>query len=135
MQVVNGLTVTGFTILISWGMICYKAVRITLGLKSISYDDSSVYYEKKGFEVQIPFEEIKDIEIKTLTGIYNINLYQPSQDGKKIPFKMSMWYPLNFKTQDEKVNVLRDKIERYKRTLPEKNLQGLYSYQIPFVED
>ncbi len=101
-----------------------------LSLKNISYDASSVYYEKEGFEVQIPFEDIKDIEIKTLTGIYTINLYRPAQDGKEISFKMSLWYPLNFKKQDEIVNKLRDRIERYKRTLPEKNLAGLSSFSI-----
>ena len=99
-----------------WSYIALKAVQISLKLKTISYDDSSVYYEKDGFEVQIPFEEIRDIEIKTLTGVYVINLFRPAQDGVRILFKMSNWYPLNYKKQDEIVNRLRDKIERYKRS-------------------
>jgi hypothetical protein len=61
-----------------------------LSLQNISYDESSVYYEKDGFEVQIPIEDIKDIEIKTPAGIFTINLYQPAQDGKEISFKMSL---------------------------------------------
>jgi hypothetical protein len=102
------------------------AIRRILRLKNISYDESSVYYEKEGFEVQIPFEDIKNIEIKTLTGVYSINLFRPSQDGTSIPFKLSLWYPLNFKKQDEKVNVLRDKIFNFKR-----QLGAQYGEQLP----
>ena len=130
MQLIDGQTISGISIIIIWAVILYKAFKLVWSLKSISYDDSSIYYEKSGFEVQIPFEEIKDIEIKTLTGIYTINLFIASQDGEKISFKTSMWYPLNFKKKDAEVNELRDKIDRYKRTLPEKNSIGLSSHNI-----
>jgi hypothetical protein len=40
-----------------------------LGLKNISFGRSSIYHEKDGFEVQVPLEDIKKLEIKTLTGI------------------------------------------------------------------
>lgn len=113
-----------------WIIIIIKASQVIWKVKSVSFDDSSVYYEQKGFEVQVPFEEIRDIEIKSLTGIYSINLYNKNQDGEKIYFKTSMWYPLNFKKKDEEVNVLRDKIDQYKRTLPEKNFASLPSYKI-----
>lgn len=108
----------------------FRAIPAIVKIKNVSYDQSSLYYDKKGFEVQVPFEDIKDIEIKTISGIYKINLFEPSQDGSIIMFKTSLWYPFNFKKQDEKVNELRDRIDRYKRTLPEKNLAGLPSYTI-----
>ena len=120
----------GLSIPIVWIFVIYKGFKMIKSLKNISYDDSSLFCEKGGFEVQVLFEEVKDIEIKTLTGIYTINLYRKDQDGDKISFKTSMWYPLNFKKQDEQVNVLRDKISQYKRALPEKNLAGLPSYKI-----
>ena len=115
---------------IVWIIIFYRAIHVILKIKSVSYDGSSVYYDKRGFEVQIPFEDIKGIEIKTISGIYKINLFAPSQDGPSIMFKTSLWYPFNFKKQDEKVNELRDRIDRYKRTLTEKNFAGLTSYNI-----
>jgi hypothetical protein len=130
MQVLHKQSIGAILIIVVWSVVIYKAIRVTLNLKSISYDDSSVYYEKDGYEVQVPFEEIRDIEIKTLTGIYVINLYRPAQDGDKIWFKTSMKYPFNFKKKDAEVNVLRDKIERYKRSLPEKNYHQLSSYNI-----
>lgn len=111
-------------------MIAYRAIPAIIKIKSISYDNSSIYYVKKGYEVQVPFEDVRDIEIKTISGVYKINLYSQSQDGNSIMFKTSLWYPFNFKKQDKKVNELRDRIERYKRTLPEKNFSELSSLQL-----
>ena len=108
-------------------MLAYKAIPAVVKIKNVSYDDSSVYYDKNGYEVQIPFEDIRDIEIKTISGIYIINLYRPSQDGSTIMFKTSLWYPLNFKKEDEKVNELRYKIEKYRRQLPQNYNEQLAS--------
>lgn len=130
MQFINGQTTVGMVVTIVWGVILYKAARLMWSLKNISYDDSSVYYEKAGFEVQIPFEDIRNIEIKTLTGIYTLNLYGKSQDGEKISFKTSMWYPFNFRKQDEKVNELRDRVDKYKRSFNSQHTEQLSSYQI-----
>jgi hypothetical protein len=104
--------------------------QLVFRLKNVSYDNSSVYYSRKGYEVQIPFEDIKSVEIKTPTGIYSIKLFEPTQNGKEIFFKTSIWYPLSFKRQDEKVNELRAKIDTYKRRISEQNIAELPSYQI-----
>jgi hypothetical protein len=56
-------------------VLAVQAIPAIIKIKNISYDEGAVYYDKKGFEVQIPFEDIRDIEIKTLSGIYKINLY------------------------------------------------------------
>jgi len=113
-----------------YGFLMYKLVKHINKIKSISFDDSSIYYLKDDYEVQVPFEDIKDIEIKTLDGLYEIKFYNPTQDGERIFFKTSLWYPLNFKKQDELVNVLRDKIDKYKRTLPESRFTELPSYNL-----
>lgn len=115
---------------IVYGFLMYKLVKHINKIKSISFDDSSLYYIKDDYEVLVPFEEIKDIEIKSLDGVYEIKFYNPTQDGARIFFKTSLWYPLNFRKQDEMVNVLRDKIDRYKRTLPERNYTQLPSYHL-----
>jgi hypothetical protein len=111
-------------------ILAYKTIPAIIKIKNVSYDDSSVYYDRNGFEVQIPFEDIQDIELKTISGIYKIKLFDPSQDGSFIMFKTSLWYPFNFRRQDEKVNELRNNIDKYKKTLPEKNFAGLPSFQI-----
>ena len=51
-------------------IMAYRAIPAIVKIKNVSYDQSSVYYDKKGYEVQIPFEDIKAIEIKTISGIY-----------------------------------------------------------------
>ena len=101
-----------------------------LRLKNVSYDESSIYYNKKGYEVQLPFEDIKEIRLQSLTGIYGILLYTPSQGEKEIYFKTSLWYPLNFKKKDDMINELRDKIDAYKRSIPGKNMDSLSSYNL-----
>jgi len=88
-----------------------------LRLKNVSYDESSIYYNKKSYEVQIPFEDIASIELKSVTGIYGIMLKIPSQGEKEIYFKASVWYPLNFQKKDEIVDELRQAISKYKKTL------------------
>ena len=101
-----------------------------LKLRNVSYDESSVYCDKEGYEVQVPFEDIVSIEIKSLTGIYAIILADPIQGEKLIFFKASVWYPFNFQKKDEVVEELRKKIDRYKRTMPEHNFAGLPSYNL-----
>ena len=56
---------------------------------------------------------IKSIEIKSVTGIYGIYLFSPSQDRNEIFFKPSLWYPFNFKKKDKMIEELRDKIDTY----------------------
>lgn len=99
-----------------------------LQLKNVSYDDSSIYYNKKEYEVQVPFEDIASIEIKSITGIYGIKLFNPSQGRSEIFFKTSLWYPFNFKKKDDMINELRDKIDAYQRALPGMIFKGLPSY-------
>jgi len=101
----------------------------TRRLKSASYDENSVFYEKNGSEVQIPFEDIKDIKVKGVN-VFSISLFRPTHDGKRIWFKTSIKYPFNFKKQDEKLNELRDRLDRFKRTLPERDFVRLSSYNI-----
>lgn len=101
-----------------------------LKLRNVSYVESSVYFSKNGYEVQVPFEDILSIEIKSITGIYAIILAKPAQAEQQIYFKASAWYPFNFQKKDEVVNELRDKIDQYQRTLPEKKLTVLPSYNL-----
>lgn len=101
-----------------------------LNLKDVSYDEGSIYYNEDGYQAQVLFGEIRSIELQSITGIYGIKLYHRSQGRRDIYFKASLWYPFNFQKKDEIVEELRNKIDRYKRTLPEKNLSALPSYRL-----
>lgn len=101
-----------------------------LKLKNVSYDDSSIYYSENSYEIQVAFEDIQSIELQSVTGIYGIKLMNPSQGEKEIYFKASAWYPFNFQKKDEVVDELRQKINWYKRKLPEQNYSALPSYRL-----
>ncbi len=110
---------------LTYAVACGIIIKRIWTIKNVSYDDSALYYDREGYEVQVPFEDIRDIEIKTLDGVYKINLFRPAQDGKSIRFKTSLWYPFNSGKQDDIVNVLRSKIERHKRNLSSINTEQL----------
>ncbi len=115
-----------FPVLVYFSIRWYRDIK---KLKSVSYDESSIYYKKEDYEVQIPFEDIKEIEMVGLD-IFSINLFMPTQDGDCIWFKTSMWYPLNFKKKDDMVDELRSKIDTFKRSIVETNMAELPSFQI-----
>lgn len=114
------------TLYLVYAVVCGKLIKRAWDVKNVSYDDSAVYYDRNGYEVQVPFEDIRDIELRTLDGVYRINLFRAAQDGKAILFKTSLWYPFNAGKQDEMVRVLRSKVDKYKR-----NLAPIYTEQLP----
>jgi hypothetical protein len=90
-----------------------KGILDTRKLKIVSYDDSSVFYENGASEMQVSFENIRNIEVIG-ADLYSINLFRPGPEGDKIWFRTSLKYPFNFKRKDAEVNDLRGKILNYK---------------------
>lgn len=81
----------------------------------VEFDDQFLFVILKGQDILIPLENIKEIEIKTLGGVYEVELFTAEQLGKKFYFKPSLLYPFNFKKKDALVNVLRKNIEQAKK--------------------
>ena len=111
-------------------LLFYNAIRHLKKIRSVSYDESAIYYVRNGYEVQVLFEKIKSIEIKSLDGVYEMKFHTPTQDGKILFFKTSLSYPLNFQKKDAAVNVLRDKIDDYKRSAIIEHDDQLPSYSL-----
>lgn len=76
-------------------------------LKELSYDSENLYVMENGYEIQIPFHYVKDIEIMSLDGLYKFTLYHNDQFGKEVVCKPSLWYPLNYKRIDKELNRIR----------------------------
>lgn len=96
-------------------------------MKDISYDDAHLYINENGVEEQIPFYEIRDVEIVSLNGICKFNFFNIQLHGGAVTCKTSMWYPLNFKKVDKEFNRVRALIrkahQQYKPEIgQEKNL-------------
>ena len=49
----------------------------------------------------IPLENIKEVDIKSLGGVYEVELFNAEQLGKKFYFKPSLLYPFNLKKKDD----------------------------------
>ncbi len=82
---------------------------------NVEFDDEFLYVILKRNDILIPLENIKDVNIKTLGGVYCVDLYQAEQLGDKFYFKPSLLYPFNSKKKDELVNVLWSAIEKAKK--------------------
>ena len=76
-------------------------------LKELSYDKENLYVMEKGYEIQVPFHQVKDIEIMSTDGLYKFTLYHNDQFGNEVTCKPSLWYPLNYKRIDKELNRIR----------------------------
>ncbi len=81
----------------------------------VEFDDEFLYVILKKNDILIPLENIKDINIVTLGGVYRVDLYNAEQLGDKIYFKPSLLYPFNSKKKDALVNVLWSAIDKAKQ--------------------
>ena len=117
-------------LIIPWGFIFYKYLKIQFAIKPVAYDDYSFYITLPGYELQVRFEEVESIEIISLGGVYRINLFQDSMLGKEIYFKPSLLYPLNYKKVERLIDRLRREVVRARRKINEDNSMQLNSLNI-----
>lgn len=80
----------------------------------VEFDDEFLYVLQRGQDLLIPLENVKDIEMKTLGGMWRVDLFYTDAIGDHFYFKPSLLYPLNYKSKDALVNFLWQKIEAAK---------------------
>jgi hypothetical protein len=102
-------------------------IRINRKVFHVEFDDEFLYLIQKEADVLIPLQNIKDIELKTIGGLYQIELYSPEIVGDVIYYKPSLLYPFNFKAKDAIANKLRANIEKAKRRPTEYEKNALMS--------
>jgi len=95
----------------TWGYIVYAWLKAHANVYRVEFDDDYLYIIRKSQDILIPLENIKDVELKTLGGMWRVDLYYTDVIGNHFYFKPSLLYPLNAKSKDELVNVLWRKIE------------------------
>lgn len=93
----------------------YRLIRVTAKLYRVEFDHDYLYVLQKHQDLLIPLENIESVEIATLGGVYKVNLYDADQLGDHFYFKLSLWYPLNYKSKDALVNLLRSTINKAKK--------------------
>ena len=92
----------------------FRLMKMTSKLYRIEFDNDFLYVLLKNQDIVIPLENIESVEISTIGGVYKVNLYNAEQLGNHFYFKMSLFYPLNYRSKDELVNVLRRNMDRAK---------------------
>lgn len=83
--------------------------------KEVSYDQSSLYVKHRDYEIQVPFERIRNVELKSLDGLYRFELIDEDQFGKYIYCKPSLWYPFNYTKVDDELDRIRKMISKRKQ--------------------
>ncbi len=96
-----------------------KLYDIYRGIKPVEFDCDFLYVKESGYEVIVPLDNIKFVEIRNVSGIYKVAFFDDIQSGREIFFKPSMIYPLDFSKQDAKVNILRSNIRKARSRLKE----------------
>lgn len=100
---------------LTWGYLIFIWIRAHLKVYKVEFDDEFLYVIKKEHDLLIPLENIKDIEMKSLGGMWRVDLFYADVIGDHFYFKPSLLYPLNYKSKDTLVNLLWKKIEEAKR--------------------
>ncbi len=99
----------------SWWYLLYRYYKANLKVFHVEFDHEFLYVIQKKQDILIPLENIKDVEIVSLGGVYKVTLYSKDQLGDLIYFKPSLLYPFNFKAKDKLVDVLRHTIDEAKK--------------------
>lgn len=110
-----------------WGFLIYTWFKAHLKVFRVEFDDDYLYIIKRKGDVLIPLENIKDIEMKTIGGMWRVDLYYEDIVGNHFYFKPSLLYPFNYKSKDKLVNLLWEKIELAKLRRPRIQTNALHS--------
>jgi hypothetical protein len=110
-----------------WGQFIYFWLRVNSKVFHIEFDEEFLYLIQKKQDILIPLENIKDVEIVSLGGVYKVTLYAKDQVGDLIYFKPSLLYPFNFKAKDKLVDILRHNINEAKKKVRVYQKNALYS--------
>jgi hypothetical protein len=112
---------------LTWLNVVWIWLSVNSKVFHVEFDDEFLYVIQKNQDMLIPLENIKDVEIVSLGGVYKITLYAKDQLGDLIYFKPSLLYPFNFKSKDKLVDVLRHNIDEAKKKLRVYQKNALYS--------
>lgn len=102
------LDIIFYTYVTSYFLYKGLGIRRTYQMKRIVWDGQYFNLHYKGYELQIPKEEVVDLRCIHVLGIYQATLKKPYDFGKRFYFKPSWWYPINFRRVDKRMASLID---------------------------
>lgn len=105
----------GFLFPFTYGYLFYVWFRVNASVYRVEFDDDYLYVLLKGQDLLIPLENIKDVNLISLGGVYRVDLFAKDQIGDKFYFKPSLLYPFNHKKKERVVDLLWKKIQEAKK--------------------
>jgi hypothetical protein len=73
----NSIFTTGYI-----SFFIYGWLRINRNVHRVEFDDEFLFVLQPGQDILIPLENIKEVEIKSLGGVYEVELFNPEQLGR-----------------------------------------------------
>lgn len=80
----------------------------------VEFDQEFMYIIQKDQDLLIPLENVKDVNLFSLGGVYKVELYAKEAFGDTFYFKPSLLYPFNHKKKEALVDILWANIEKAK---------------------
>lgn len=101
-----------------------KLMKKMKAFKRISYNDRCLWVQEKDFDIEVPLDRVKSVDLVSLDGLYKFEFFDNYQFGDTIYCKPSMWYPLNYPKVDKELDRIRFFIRKRKEKVqhPDRNL-------------
>lgn len=104
----------------TWCYLIYIWFRVNRAVHYVEFDEEYLYVRLKQQDLLIPLQNIKDINLVSMGGVYRVDLYAKELTGNPFYFKPSLLYPFNHKTKEAVVDLLWQNIDKAKtRPLPD----------------
>jgi hypothetical protein len=97
------------------GYVLYLWFKANALVYQVQFDEDFVYVNKGKVEIQIPLANVKDIELKSVLGLWRIDLVYADVLGNHFYCKPSMLYPFNFKKKEKVIDLFWSYVENAKR--------------------
>jgi hypothetical protein len=93
----------------------------------VEFDTDFMYVIQKNQDLIIPLENIKDVNLISVGGVYQVDLYARELFGDKFYFKPALLYPFNHKKKEALVDILWACIEKAKTKKQDFQKNALHS--------
>ena len=112
---------------LSWIYIIWLWYWVNRRVYRTEFDDEFLYIIQRNQDLLIPLENIKDINLVSMGGVYRVDLYAKEEFGNTFYFKPSLLYPFNHKKKEVLIDILWRTIEKAKSKKQDVQRNALHS--------
>lgn len=99
---------------LNFSYLVYVWWKVNRKVYHVEFDADFMYVLQKDQDLVIPLENIKDVNLISIGGVYKVELYSKELVGDTFYFKPSLLYPFNHKKKEALVNILWANVEKAK---------------------